>query len=174
MNIQHRFGSSPPIEASKIAPKLWMGSRPPPGPYAGRMFDVLVLCAGEYQPMSEWYPGCEVLRIDLDDAELSAGHALAASHLGAQIAKRIRLQKRVLVTCNQGRNRSGLVTALALTHLTGSSGADAANAVRMRRQSPYGPALTNDHYLRALYDIPAALVRGFQSEMARMAAGLAG
>jgi len=164
-----------PLEAHEIVPRLWMGSRPEPGPALATMgFDVLALCAMEYQPTTEWYPGIVIGRIRLDDAELSAGQALQAFQLAAQLAKMIKMKKRVLVTCAQGRNRSGLITALTMVALTGCSGFEACHAVRVRRQSPFGPALMNHHYMTAICEIPAAQVRGVLTQQAAQEARLAG
>ncbi len=163
------------FDANEIAPGLWMGSKPMPGAsLRSRGFHVLTLCALEHQPSAEWFPGIELARIFLDDAELPGAQALQASALGAQLAKAIKHGARVLVTCRQGRNRSGLVTALALTHLTGCSGVEAVRAVTSRRHSPFGPTLSNDHYVRALVEIPAMDVRGVQTRNAARAARLAG
>ena len=163
------------FDGHEIAPGLWMGSKPLPGAtLRSRGFDIVTLCALEHQPSAEWFPGVQVARIYLDDAELSGADALQASSLAAQLAKEIKRGARVLVTCRQGRNRSGLVAALALAHLTGCSGIEAVTAVTQRRRSPYGPALTNDHYVRALCEIPAARVRGVLTKNAARAALMAG
>lgn len=143
------------FDGHEIVPGLWMGSKPTPGAsLRSRGFDILVLCAVEHQPSAEWFPGVEIARIHLDDAELPGAHALQASALGGQLAREIKRGARVLVTCRQGRNRSGLVTALALTHLTGCSGIDAVLRVQRKREAPFGPTLSNDHYVRALCEIP--------------------
>ncbi len=165
-----------PVEANEIAQHLWMGSRPPPGPQLRRCaVDVVVLCAFEYQPDDAWYPGVRVERITLNDAELSGAEALEAFQLGAQLAREVKhRQRRVLITCSQGRNRSGLITALALTQLTGCSGLEACQLVRARRQSPFGAALTNHHYIEALASVPPARVRGLMTENAARAARLTG
>ena len=68
------------------------------------------------------------------------------------VARRVRSGERVLVTCAMGRNRSGLVSALALHFLTGISGAEAARLVKARRHN----ALTNRYFMAALFKVPAA------------------
>jgi hypothetical protein len=167
-----------PIDAHQIASKLWMGAAPPPGvTLAASGFNILVLCAKEYQPPAEWFPGVDVARVHLNDdgkTPFSAADALAAYQVASQLAKCIKFGQRVLVTCWEGRNRSGLVTALTLTQLTGCSGADAARAVRFRRQPRKGPALVNQDFVDALMMIPAAEVKGVLTRNAAMAAGLAG
>lgn len=170
MNDMHR-----PVEASEIAPRLWMGSRPPPGPKLRQCgVDIVVLCASEYQPQSGWYPGVEVQRIQLDDSTLSGVEALEAFGLAAQLAKSLKRNRRILVTCMAGRNRSGLITALALTQYIGCSGVDACQLVRSRRQSPFGPALTNHHYVEAIASVRPARVRGLVTETAARATRLVG
>jgi hypothetical protein len=139
------------LEASFIAPNVWMGSRPPIGGAVARAgFRVLALCAMEWQPPADCYPDVEVLRIALNDAELGREDARAACRVAARLYERVRQGQKVLITCSQGRNRSGLITAMTLAGLTGCSGEKAIRAVRGRRNSPFGPALTNDHYVTAL------------------------
>ncbi len=140
-----------PLEYSEIAQGLSMGSRPSVGLMARlHGFDIVVFTAKEYQPPVEWYPGTRVARITLNDAELPTKHALEAVHLATHLARAIRRGEKVLVTCNQGRNRSGLIAALTLAKLTGCSGLKASLVVKSKRNSPYGEALTNHDFIRAL------------------------
>lgn len=163
------------FDAHEIAPGLWMGSQPPVGhQLAARGFDIVVLCAVEYQPGAEWFPGVSVARITLDDARLSGGDALKSFTLGSEIAKEIKNGKTALVTCRQGRNRSGLVTALTLTQLTGCSGLSACMAIMTRRRSPFGPVLSNESFVNAISEIPEMGVTGPVTEHAARAARLAG
>jgi protein-tyrosine phosphatase len=104
-------------------------------------FDVIVLAAMEYQPE---LPGrYEVLRAPLNDsgppptlAERSLIHVTAH-----QIAQRVRARRRVLVTCWQGRNRSGVLAGLALVEL-GVPGPRAAQLIQRIRNG-----LTNPYFL---------------------------
>jgi len=166
------------LDAHQIAPKLWMGAAPPLGLLlASHGFDILVLCAKEYQPPTEWFPGVEVARVHLSDngrTPFSAQDAFSAFQVASQLAKCIKFGRRALVTCWEGRNRSGLVTALTLTQLTGCSGVEACCAVRARRIARKGPALVNQEFVDALSVIPAAQVRGTVTRNAAMAAGLPG
>jgi protein-tyrosine phosphatase len=167
-----------PIDAHRIAPGLWMGAAPPLGnTLASSGFDILVLCAAEHQPLDEYFPGVVVMRAHLHDdgkTPFTPVHALEAARVASQVARAIKLRARVLVTCWEGRNRSGLVTALALTELTGCSGIDACRAVRFRRLPKKGHALVNQDFLDALFTIPAAVVKGAVTQNAAVAAGLAG
>lgn len=140
------------IDAHRVSERLWMGSRPML-PAAGAMkrygFDVLVLCAEEVQPPSHHFPGVRVIRAPLDDAEVTTDlkrTAVAAAH---EVAAALLLGERVLVTCNQGRNRSGLVAALALVLVSELDGAHAAAQVQASRPR----ALVNPHFVRWLREI---------------------
>ena len=167
-----------PIDAHQIAHHLWMGAAPPLGStLSAHGFDVLVLCAAEHQPSSAWFFGVDVRRVPLhDDGEtpFTPAHAFQAYQAASHLSKIIKMGGKVLVTCWEGRNRSGLVTALALTQLTGCSGLDACRAVRFRRVPKNGPALVNQSFVDALATIPAAEVKGALTQNAAMMAGLAG
>jgi protein-tyrosine phosphatase len=162
------------IECSIIAPGLWMGSRPPSGRTLARAgFHVLALTACEHQ-RPELYPGVEVLCIDLDDdgEPLPGRHVEEAFVLADRLARRARAGRAVLVTCMQGRNRSGLITALTLARMTGTSGAEALQAVQERRRSPYGGALQNPQFNRLLHLVPPKLSPGVVTRQAAHEAGL--
>lgn len=69
--------------------------------------------------------------------------------LSYRMAEKIRQEKKVLVHCNAGRNRSGLVCALIVRELWGISGSEALEYVRKKRPR----AVANPHfeeYLRSL------------------------
>ncbi|HYX21767.1 MAG TPA: hypothetical protein VFA98_13055 [Thermoanaerobaculia bacterium] len=145
------------IEASEICPRLWVGSFPKTGwALADAGFDTLVLCACDHQPPTQLFPGVEVARIDLidDGSPITLEHLQEAMHLAVALAHRVRAGSNVLCTCRHGRNRSALVASLALAALTGCGGRRASEIVRERRRSPYGPALTNSGFVRALSMIP--------------------
>lgn len=161
------------IECSIIAPGLWMGSRPPPGRALVRAgFHVLALTACEHQ-QPELYPGVEVLCIDLDDdgKPLPSKHVEEAFVLADRLARRARAGLAVLVTCMQGRNRSGLVTALTLARMTGASGSEAMRAVQERRRSPFGGALQNPQFNRLLRLVPSKPSPGVVTRQTAHAAG---
>jgi hypothetical protein len=150
------------IEASEICPGLWVGSFPEEGwTLSDAGFSTLALCACDHQPPTELFPGLEVARIDLvdDGSPMASNHFIEAVELARALASRIRRGRAVLCTCRHGRNRSGLVAALTLVALTGCSGRDAARAVKRRRRSPYGPALTNAPFVRTLSAIPGRAPR---------------
>ena len=127
------------IDANRIAPKLWMGSRPPFGTRlhdAG--FNIVVLCAKEWQPPRNEYPGITVLRCPIDDDPefLPPEDVERAATMAAHLAKENARGKRILVTCNLGMNRSGLVCALVLAGRYGVGGHAAMEQVRRQRKLP--------------------------------------
>jgi len=162
------------IDACEIMPGLWVGSAPPPGHTLARAgFSMVAFCAQEHQPSRDSFPDISVIRCSLiDDGNPPSRQELeealwASNHL----AGACRRHNGVLVTCAQGRNRSGFVAALTLVRLTGCDGRSAARAVQQRRRSPFGPALTNSAYVRALGTIPPRH-RGPITEQAALMAGL--
>lgn len=146
------------LDATQVGPKLYVGSAPPEGrTLADSGFDVLVLCAQEYQPSAATYPGVEILRVPIDDTDaLPPSHLRNVLRMGARIAMRVKLGQRVLVTCVMGRNRSAFVTAVALHLLTGKPGAACAAHVRKVRIGPDGVrALKNDYFVELLKELRA-------------------
>lgn len=141
------------MSASRIAPKLYQGGVPPIGAsLAEKDIHTLVLCAEEHQIAPHFFPGVEVLGCPFVDRE---GHLTrkqwALIHSTAErVARRVRAQKRTLVTCAAGLNRSGLVTALALTEIYGCSGAEAVRWVQKEREG----ALFNKSFVSYLARIP--------------------
>jgi protein-tyrosine phosphatase len=101
--------------ANRIIDNLWMGSAPPEGDELCVDFDCLVLCAVEYQPTD--FPGLEVERIELYDDGLNLltkEQMRKAIKLASGIVNKLKDGKRVLITCYQGLNRSGLIVALSI------------------------------------------------------------
>lgn len=141
------------LRGRRGAGSLWIGGRAPIG-FALRHngFDAVVLCAEEHQPPRGAFRGIEVIRCPFDDAErLRTREISMISHAATKIAKRVAHGKHVLVTCMAGRNRSGLVTALAIHILTGEQGRDVAKYVQHKRIAPDGyNALTNDAFVQLL------------------------
>jgi hypothetical protein len=142
------------MDAHCIASRLWQGSVPAPGYGPLREgFDVVVFCAEEYQPPPELYPGVKVILAPNDDNGLrppTRRELQIARKASKLVAAHIMSGDKVLVTCMAGRNRSGLVTALALVRLYGVSGGDAMRIVRMRRLAATGEVLSNPHFAAIL------------------------
>jgi len=132
----------------QIYPRLWQGSAP-----GERVpFDVLVLCAEEWQPTSKTFPGTLVVHAPFDDTpDLSRPLLLTATKAARLVEQALRERKQVLVTCMAGRNRSGLVSALALCMLTGADGRRVVRQIQSRRAN----ALTNASFREFVEQIPA-------------------
>jgi protein-tyrosine phosphatase len=103
----------PDLDANKVAPKLYVGSAPDPGRYEA--FQVIVLCAKEYQPPAEAFPSSRVIHAPFDDTMAPSDDELEIA-IGAalQVVRELRAGNRVLVTCRAGQNRSAFVAGLAM------------------------------------------------------------
>jgi protein-tyrosine phosphatase len=122
-------------------PWLAQGSAPPVGSYLP--FDVIVLSAREYQPNLLGYI---VMHVPLSDRPNepppdppTRTRIRRAAHA---IVSHMRNQRRVLVTCWEGRNRSGVLAGLAMREL-GVPGIEAAQLIRRLRDG-----LTNPHFYK--------------------------
>lgn len=158
------------LDASCIYPGLYQGSAPETGPLvASEGFDTLVLCAYEWQPPKVFdptlalalgyggqganpYPGVTLVYApNVDDtlrppSRADLALALKAAH---HVAARVQAGGKVLVTCQAGKNRSGLVTAMALHEITGIAGKACVDIIKMVRPI----ALTNRQFVDALQRI---------------------
>lgn len=141
------------LDVTAISPPpfdLWIGSLPPAGTFLRRAgFEALVLCAEEYQPEASQFHGLEVRHAPFsDDQERGLDEAQLRTALSAAewTAGELLKRKRCLVTCHAGRNRSGLVCALALSRATGISTTAAADRVKHARRG----SLTNTFFVDLL------------------------
>lgn len=146
---------------------LYMGGFPhDPSDIAARDFDLLVICAREVldalgepseQETTDSY-GCATLHAPFDDAELTPEVEVGALRAADVVASTLRRGGKALVTCNQGRNRSGLVAGLALLRLRPDlGGAQVVRMIKNRRVAPCGQAaLTNDEFRERLASWPRA------------------
>jgi protein-tyrosine phosphatase len=138
------------LDVTRLYPGLWMGSAPPTGTTlhsAG--FDVLVLAATEYQPRSRELYGIEVIHVPLLDVDRPLGSETrrAICSAASMVAQRVRRGKRVLVTCAAGRNRSGVIAAVALAKLAQITPIDAARIIReVRVGIDGGPSMSNPSF----------------------------
>ena len=128
---------------SYLTKLLAQGSRPPVD--VRLPFDVIVLSAREYQPAM---PGYEVMHVPLDDANPSHADRTRIQATAQAVAWHVRAGCRVLVTCHQGRNRSGVIAGLALVEL----GVQRNQAVRLIRTLRNG--LTNSHFYTMVNGTP--------------------
>ena len=136
------------IDADRVLPKLWIGSRPPPGSaLAAAGYQILVLCAAELQPKSATFPGLPlVLHAGIRD-DRPTGDELSIAHEAAiEVAHALLRDRRVLVTCAMGLNRSAFVVALAVHVLTNN---DARSCIELVRSARPG-ALANRHFVAHL------------------------
>jgi len=144
------------IDADKISPGLYQGSIPPQGRalFEAR-FSYLVLAADEFQPKAERFPGVRVLHAPSFDDVLNSDRISAFMEAADRVAEKVRGGGRVLVTCIQGRNRSGMIVALALRNLYGMDGASAMMLVKQNRK--HADALTNQYFQQFLTALPRKL-----------------
>ena len=122
-------------------------------------FDLVVFCAKEFPPppqaLRDRSRMTRAYFVPLDDSltPITQDEAFAANQAAIVTAKSLLKGKRVIVTCMKGKNRSGLVTALALHILSGSGGAAALKHVRARRIHVEGQALTNPSFAELLTNL---------------------
>jgi hypothetical protein len=142
------------MDAGHVTHRLWQGSVPTAGRHLP--FDLVVLCAQEHQfPIAVYGvrpfgPRARVLRCPLTDggAPLSNHGVSRAFGAAVEVARAYMNGERVVVTCQAGLNRSGLVVALALLEM----GVDAPSAVQaVRRARPGG--LGNVHFEHLIYSV---------------------
>jgi protein-tyrosine phosphatase len=98
-------------EPHKVFPNIWIGSAPDSGDALQR-FDVLVLCAEEYQPTMSKFAGL-VCRLPLQDWEVPVEPSDVVPMI-ERVARRAYDGSLTLVTCMAGLNRSALITAGAI------------------------------------------------------------
>lgn len=140
------------LDADQIVPNLWQGSRPPTGSVvADAGFDILVLCARDYQPIARHYPGVRVIHAPNDDmAWIRKDDLHVAAQTAGELAAALARGHKILVTCVAGINRSGLVVALTIHKAYGYSGKSCINFVRRRRKIEDDVALRNPVFVEAL------------------------
>lgn len=161
--------------ADRVAQGLWQGSLPPTGTALAKAgFDMVVLAAAEFQPDGRSFDGVTVLHAPLHDGPLdprSAGLAYIASVVVGDALDR---GERVLVTCQMGLNRSGLIVAMTLR----GKGIEPSEVIAMVRRARGGNALTNPHFVAEILHpnsmmLPASMIarrRAIQSSHRKMAA----
>jgi protein-tyrosine phosphatase len=137
------------LDVSRILEdRLYQGAQPPEGVSVRDVgFTALVLCAVELQGLS--CAGVYTIKCPLYDHEgyvLDEDGFTLAKTTSYVVARACQDGHRVLVTCAQGYNRSGLVTALTLFRLTGKPIMECVRDVRKARPG----ALGNDSFVRML------------------------
>jgi len=137
------------MDATQLYDTLYIGSIPEKGlALYNHGFRRLVLCAQELEPyqLDRDYIGIHVLRCPIDDASLSKREIRQVRECSIELLKLYKFRQKTLVTCAQGRNRSGLVCALILRSLLSMSGQHAKMLVQSRRKN----ALTNPSFAQFL------------------------
>jgi hypothetical protein len=141
------------VSVSEVAPGLFVGAKPPPGPLLRQLgFTMLILAAEEHQPGQEQFPGVKILRPKLlDDGTETAQQVVArACPFARVVAGELARGGRVLSTCQWGYNRSAIVVGLAL-RMRGWSAGDVLARLRRSRPSYDGfKALGSPEYAKAL------------------------
>jgi|SRR6478609_4383134 len=135
-----------PYDATPIAPRLWIGSKPPVDRNLSNV-DIVTLCAAEFQP--EHVGRSALLRCPIIDDVLDPPELQLVLQTSVLVAKAIASRQRVLVTCQQGRNRSAFVIAFALHQLTTMSGEQIVAHIKKHRAN----ALTNPWFVKKIVEI---------------------
>lgn len=155
------IGASPSY-AHKITANLWIGSAPPItgtheacAVFPALEFDTLVLCAYEYQPHENLFNIDDVFHAPMYDimAPITRSQAAIAIRAAKHVMWRLDTGNKVLVTCLAGRNRSGLICALALCF--GKSKMSVYDAVTLIRTARGSNALMNPYFIEFLESITA-------------------
>lgn len=126
--------------------KIIQGGYPNPPAGALAICDTLVLTAEEAQPRVSVPAGKSVLKFPLDDdfyRPVPREIGQMAIQFGAQLADEVRAGRKVAITCWEGVNRSGLITALTMMHLFRCSPQQAISTIRANRKHPERTALGN-------------------------------
>lgn len=142
-----RFPNHPSV-FNRISGNLWMGEYPSPDYDLSQYFDCLVLAAREYQ-ISECFK-LKVICAPLKDDEepMTKLEMVTAVKAAAEVINCLKKNQRVLVTCWAGRNRSGLITAMALCK--GPNQMPLKTAITLIRMVRGRAALSNQSFVRFL------------------------
>lgn len=123
--------TQPQLDAVHIWGPIFQGAAPPPGPHLSQQdFRVLVLAARlPWEVDSHSYTGCDVYRYPLENQPEPVTKAMWDDIDRAVVRVEMILQglypegvPPILIACEQGKNRSALVTAAVLHRVTGWSG----------------------------------------------------
>jgi protein-tyrosine phosphatase len=137
------------LDYDRIDDLVYLGGRPDPKrDYSALGFDLLVLCAEDARYRVGAYPKVRVLCAPMAD---STGPGALMSIAVAQeaagvVVKQAKAGKKVLVTCETGRNSSALVVSLALRDLYGWKVKECISLIRSRRRPKIGFVLDNKEF----------------------------
>lgn len=138
------------MNADQVSHNLWVGGLPTDAKAVDKHFDALVLAAREFQdifPVHK-YPGTKLLLAPLDDDKLTSQDKATALSTAIKVHELMQKDKRVLVACAAGVNRSSLIAGLAMI-LGGDSAQEAITKIRAQRKPPTGSTpLFNTHFTK--------------------------
>ncbi|MFI1176822.1 protein phosphatase [Streptomyces melanogenes] len=147
---------------SEIAPRLWMGGHQwvdalgqRHAAVVGTEFDLVISLFT--RPGHGPGPGVEHLVAELPDGPLTAEQIQTVQQLARTAAHAVQHERTVLVRCNAGYNRSGLVVAQTLIEL-GRPAMTAIQLIRARRSSWALNNQTFQEYLSTGLDVASLLV----------------
>jgi len=132
---------------------LWQGDVYAAATAKADAVDVILCCANEVQPSAtdRFPPGVTVLGFPFDDTSKPSMGDISTALEAAQAAyDSLKANKRVLITCFAGRNRSGLVSALIVRAALRMTGDEAVDYVKARRPN----ALTNESFCAWMRRLP--------------------
>jgi protein-tyrosine phosphatase len=148
--------------AHRIIDGLWVSGMPDPNWDIDRWGVQLVVTVSDHLPpqaarRDEWGTNGDAvgegriiyLHWPIEDGDVPAWEPAAFITHAVTVA--VRRGWTVLLHCYEGRNRSGLIAALAYRTLTGCTGADAVDHVRSCRPG----MLSNREFAQALQKLPA-------------------
>jgi protein-tyrosine phosphatase len=134
------------MDSTKLVERVYIGS----APTGSHGFNVIALCAEEYQPPAKVFAPAKVLRIRLADnfRPLSAPRVREIKDKVSFLVEEWAEGSSLLITCAMGRNRSALISALVLSQVCNVSPAEAGKYVRKVRKDAYGVAALENAYFR--------------------------
>ena len=151
----HSDDQYPTAPFAQILPGLYMGgtaddetvnhAMPLPELIEPHLFDAVVTLYSWAQPMG-W--GVEEMRYGFADASVEHFNTERLLRVSKWAFDRWNAGERVLIRCQAGLNRSGLVTALTMMH----AGYEPADAIRQIRQQRSQMALFNHHFVAWLIE----------------------
>jgi len=134
------------LDANEVRPDLWVGAAPADVSLIGG-FDLVGVCC---RPPSTWPERGDWVRLSFtDDIQPPSESERTTIALAAEIAQAYGRGHRVLVLCREGKNRSGLVAALAIAAVERCGGNRAMEIVQAARAG----ALYNWHFQQMLLAI---------------------
>lgn len=133
---------------------LWQGARPERGDRASKEgFKVIVLCDDEFQPSRHNFTDVRILKcplVDISTKPVPPADLEMILKTAHRVARHVSEGEKVLVTCYAGINRSGLVVAHALHHLTGWGGDKIVDHIKSKRPI----SLTNRLFVQIIKSLP--------------------